>query len=126
MQKALKSIAGSSLNEKLESIWKDLQSDVDHIMDREKSKTSAATAAQMIGLKQVIEKKEGLFRMHMMGKRVNFAARTVITPDPNIHIEEIGIPDVFAKVLTFPTQVTPWNVQYLRKLVMNGPHVHPG
>jgi DNA-directed RNA polymerase I subunit RPA1 len=59
----------------------------------------------------VIEKKEGLFRMHMMGKRVNYAARSVITPDPNIDVEEIGIPEIFAKKLTFPTPVTAWNVQ---------------
>jgi DNA-directed RNA polymerase I subunit RPA1 len=124
--KALKGITGKSINEKIETIWKDLQADVDHVMDREKSKISSAAASQMLGLKQVIEKKEGLFRMHMMGKRVNYAARTVITPDPTIHIEEIGIPDVFAKVLTFPTQVTSWNVQHLRQLVLNGPNVHPG
>ena len=59
----------------------------------------------------MIEKKEGLFRMHMMGKRVNFAARSVITPDPNIDVEEIGVPEIFAKKLTFPTPVTAWNVQ---------------
>lgn len=47
--------------------------------------------------------------MHMMGKRVNFSARTVITPDPNLKMEEIGIPDVFAKKLTFPTPVTTYN-----------------
>ena len=47
--------------------------------------------------------------MHMMGKRVNFSARTVITPDPNLRMEEIGIPDVFAKKLTFPTPVTTYN-----------------
>ena len=48
--------------------------------------------------------------MHMMGKRVNYAARTVITPDPNLKIEEVGFPDVFAKKLTYPTPVTAWNV----------------
>lgn len=48
--------------------------------------------------------------MHMMGKRVNYAARSVITPDPNLDVEEVGIPDVFAKKLTFPTPVTSWNV----------------
>lgn len=57
-----------------------------------------------------MEKKEGLFRMHMMGKRVNYAARSVITPDPNLDVEEVGIPEVFAKKLTFPTPVTSWNV----------------
>ncbi len=48
--------------------------------------------------------------MHMMGKRVNFAARSVITPDPNLDVEEVGVPDCFAKKLTYPTPVTSWNV----------------
>ena len=64
--------------------------------------------------------------MHMMGKRVNFAARTVITPDPNINIDEVGLPEVFAKSLTYREPVTPWNVDMLRQMVMNGPDVHPG
>lgn len=64
--------------------------------------------------------------MHMMGKRVNYAARSVITPDPNLNIDEIGIPEIFAKTLTYSVPVTPWNVVELRKMVMNGPNVHPG
>jgi len=75
---------------------------------------------------KVVEKKEGLFRMHMMGKRVNFAARSVITPDPNLNVDEIGIPETFAMKLTFPTPVTSWNVEHLRKMVLNGPYVYPG
>ncbi|XP_060534610.1 DNA-directed RNA polymerase I subunit RPA1 isoform X2 [Cylas formicarius] len=62
----------------------------------------------------------------MMGKRVNFAARSVITPDPNLDIGEVGIPEVFAKKLTYPVPVTPWNVEYLRTLISNGPDVYPG
>ena len=62
----------------------------------------------------------------MMGKRVNYAARSVISPDPYINTNEIGIPDVFAKKLTYPQPVTPWNVQELRQAVINGPMVHPG
>jgi DNA-directed RNA polymerase beta' subunit len=49
-----------------------------------------------VGIRQVLEKKEGLFRMNMMGKRVNFACRSVISPDPYIGTHEIGIPMVFA------------------------------
>lgn len=64
--------------------------------------------------------------MHMMGKRVNYAARSVITPDPNLNIDEIGIPETFAKHLTYPVPVTSWNVQEMRKLIQNGPNVHPG
>ena len=45
---------------------------------------------------QILEKKEGLFRKHMMGKRVDFAARSVISPDPYINMDEIGIPMVLS------------------------------
>lgn len=62
----------------------------------------------------------------MMGKRVNFAARSVITPDPNLNVDEIGVPETFAKRLTYPVPVTSWNVQALRKMIENGPDVHPG
>ncbi|KAK4047541.1 hypothetical protein OIV83_005328 [Microbotryomycetes sp. JL201] len=78
------------------------------------------------GVKQMLEKKEGLFRQNMMGKRVNYAARSVISPDVNIETNEIGVPPVFARKLTFPEPVTAHNVQLLRQLVINGPHVHPG
>jgi hypothetical protein len=57
------------------------------------------------GVRQQLEKKEGLFRKNMMGKRVNFAARSVISPDPYISAGEIGVPPYFAKRLSFPEQV---------------------
>ncbi|EXJ86793.1 DNA-directed RNA polymerase I subunit RPA1 [Capronia epimyces CBS 606.96] len=78
------------------------------------------------GIKQVLEKKEGLFRMHMMGKRVNFAARSVISPDPNIETNEIGVPLVFAKKLTYPEPVTSHNFEELSKAVINGMDKYPG
>ena len=40
----------------------------------------------------MLERKEGLFRKHMMGKRVDYAARSVISPDPYINMDEIGVP----------------------------------
>ena len=46
------------------------------------------------GIRQALEKKQGLFRMNMMGKRVNYAARSVISPDPYIRTSEIGVPPV--------------------------------
>lgn len=75
---------------------------------------------------QIIEKKEGIIRMHMMGKRVNYAARSVITPDPCLNIDEIGLPEEFAKCLTYPVPVTGWNVAELQNMVLNGPNKHPG
>jgi len=53
--------------------------------------------------------------MNMMGKRVNFACRSVISPDPYIHTGEIGIPVRFARTLTYPEPVTAWNVHVLRQ-----------
>ncbi|KAK0190723.1 hypothetical protein F5146DRAFT_1045469 [Armillaria mellea] len=78
------------------------------------------------GVKQGLEKKEGLFRKHMMGKRVNYAARSVISPDVNIEPNEIGIPPVFATKLTFPEPVTAMNVVEMRQRVIAGPREHPG
>lgn len=122
MQNAFVGAKGSSPYEKLYNAWQSLQTSVNVLLDVSMSRE----AQNSTGLKQVLEKKEGLIRKHMMGKRVNYAARTVITPDPNINVEEIGIPDIFARKLSYPVPVTPWNVAELRKMVMNGPDVHPG
>ena len=78
------------------------------------------------GIKQTLEKKEGLFRTNMMGKRVNFAARSVISPDPNIETNEIGVPLVFAMKLTYTEPVTSHNFIMLKKAVINGPFQYPG
>ena len=61
------------------------------------------------GIKQLLEKKDGLFRMKMMGKRVNYAARSVISPDPNLNTNEVGVPLFMAKKLTFPDTVNDVN-----------------
>ena len=119
-----KAARGESAQEKIYYKWEDLQIAVDMTLD--KTMSGKQTVNEGLGLKQLIEKKEGLIRMHMMGKRVNFAARTVITPDPNINIDQIGIPEAFALKLTYPVPVTPWNVVQLRKMVQNGPDIHPG
>jgi DNA-directed RNA polymerase I subunit RPA1 len=77
-------------------------------------------------LRQLLERKEGMFRMKMMGKRVNFGARSVISPDPYITTDQIGVPLFMAKRLTFPESVSEINVERLRKCVINGAKVHPG
>ncbi|RLU27161.1 hypothetical protein DMN91_000960 [Ooceraea biroi] len=117
-------IRGQTAVEKLHNAWQTLQTNVDHLMDCDMNKTAESVNSQ--GLRQILEKKDGIIRMHMMGKRVNFAARSVITPDPELNIDEIGIPEDFALKLTYPTTVTPWNVVELRQLVLNGPDVYPG
>jgi DNA-directed RNA polymerase I subunit RPA1 len=65
----------------------------------------------------LLEKKEGLFRMKMMGKRVNYAARSVISPDPNLDTNEVGVPLFMAKRLTFPENVNETNYKLLSQLV---------
>lgn len=77
-------------------------------------------------IKNVLERKEGLFRQNLMGKRVNYAGRSVIIPDPNLEPREVGIPLVFAKKLSFKENVTPYNISYLKKLIINGVHNYPG
>ena len=66
------------------------------------------------GIKQLLEKKEGLFRMKMMGKRVNYAARSVISPDPMLDTNEVGVPLFMAMKLTFPENVNEINHKSLR------------
>ncbi|XP_056410396.1 DNA-directed RNA polymerase I subunit RPA1 isoform X2 [Hyla sarda] len=114
---------GDSLTDKLYNAWVRLQSHVNMVFDSEMDKV---TSEKYPGIRQLLEKKEGLFRKHMMGKRVDYAARSVICPDMYINTNEIGIPMVFATKLTYPQPVTAWNVQELRQAVINGPNVHPG
>lgn len=75
---------------------------------------------------QVLERKAGTMRMHMMGKRVNCAARSVISPDPYLDTHEIGLSKTFAKRLQFPEYVNEKNVVELQQMVINGPSVYPG
>ncbi|KAK2197455.1 bifunctional RNA polymerase Rpb1 [Babesia duncani] len=70
--------------------------------------------------------KEGRLRGNLMGKRVDFSARTVITGDPNLPIDTIGVPRSVAMTLTFSETVTPLNYESLRKKVETGPHEWPG
>ena len=70
--------------------------------------------------------KKGRIRDNLMGKRTNFSARTVITPDPTLKINELGIPVAIAKNMTFPEIVTPENIYFLKKLVKNGRKNYPG
>lgn len=70
--------------------------------------------------------KEGRLRGNLMGKRVDFSARTVITGDPNLSLDEVGVPRSIARTLTYPETVTPYNIGKLHQLVQNGPNEHPG
>ena len=79
-----------------------------------------------VGLRNLLDKKEGLFRMNMMGKRINFAGRSVIAPDPFIKPSELGVPMNFAKKLSFPEHINAHNVTGLIDNVKNGALRYPG
>ena len=77
-------------------------------------------------LKQRLKGKEGRLRGNLMGKRVDFSARTVITADPNLSIDQVGVPRSIALRLTVPVTVTPFNIREMRELVARGPYEWPG
>ena len=73
-----------------------------------------------------IKGKTGRIRNNLMGKRVDFSARTVITSDPYVDIDQVGVPKRIAMELTIPEEVTPNNIKYLTELVKNGRNIYPG
>ena len=90
-----------------------------------------AAVAQRSGraLKSIKERlvgKTGRVRGNLMGKRVDYSARSVITPDANLKIAELGVPVAIAMNITFPTCVNKRNHNFLMKLVLNGPKIYPG
>ncbi|XP_071250702.1 DNA-directed RNA polymerase III subunit RPC1 isoform X1 [Salvelinus alpinus] len=78
------------------------------------------------GFVQRLKGKQGRFRGNLSGKRVDFSGRTVISPDPNLRIDEVAVPVHVAKILTYPEKVNKANLEMLRKLVRSGPEDHPG
>lgn len=104
--------------------WQRLQTLCNRLYDTDMDKLNPNSNAS--GVRQVIEKKEGLFRKHMMGKRVNFSARSVISPDPYISANEVGIPVIFALRLTYPETVFHHNLKKMQAAILNGPDTHPG
>ncbi len=90
-----------------------------------------ASVAQRSGrplksMKERLVGKGGRVRGNLMGKRVDFSARSVITPDPNISIKQLGVPVKIAKNITKPISVNDNNINFLQHLIQNGPDVYPG
>jgi DNA-directed RNA polymerase III subunit RPC1 len=83
-------------------------------------------AKPMRGLCQRLKGKQGRFRGNLSGKRVDFSARTVISPDPNLAVDQVGVPKRIATLMTYPERVNRYNIERMRERVRNGPDVHPG
>jgi len=87
---------------------------------------NAGVSKAMRGFCQRLKGKQGRFRGNLSGKRVDFSGRTVISPDPNLGIDQVAVPELVAKNLTYPERVHRDNIAKLRECVRRGPNVHPG
>lgn len=86
----------------------------------------ASTAKPLRGISQRLKGKTGRFRGNLSGKRVDFSGRTVISPDPNLRVDQVGIPLRVARTLTYPERVTKHNRKRLAAAVIRGPDTYPG
>ncbi|MFB6283217.1 MAG: DNA-directed RNA polymerase subunit A' [Halobacteria archaeon] len=113
----------------IEDLWELLQYHVTTFIDNEISGTPPAhhrSGRPLKTLSQRLKGKEGRFRGSLSGKRVNFSSRTVISPDPTLSVNEIGVPDSIAKEMTQKITVTRNNIEELTEYVARGPEDHPG
>jgi DNA-directed RNA polymerase subunit B len=108
----------------IEDLWELLQYHVATLMNNSLSGIPAARHRSGRPLKTLADRlksKEGRFRHNLTGKRVNFSARTVVSPDPCISINEVGVPLEIAKELTVPTIVTEKNIDHIKELIETSP-----
>ncbi|NYZ77780.1 DNA-directed RNA polymerase subunit A' [Candidatus Micrarchaeota archaeon] len=108
----------------IEDLWELLQYHVSTFFDNETAGIPPArhrSGRQLKTLFQRLKGKEGRFRYNLSGKRVNFSARTVISPDPTLGINELGVPESIAQELSIPVSVTEWNIENLKKLIRENP-----
>ncbi|MCX8165637.1 MAG: DNA-directed RNA polymerase subunit A' [Acidilobaceae archaeon] len=126
----LKSLLSASAPEgMIEDTWLTLQHVVSSYIDNELPNTYQLSHRRRRPLKTLAQRlkgKEGRFRGNLSGKRVNFSARTVISPDPYISVNEVGVPIDVAMTLTVQMTVTEYNIEEARKYVANGPYKWPG
>ncbi|MEM3020553.1 MAG: DNA-directed RNA polymerase subunit A' [Candidatus Micrarchaeaceae archaeon] len=106
----------------IDDLWELLQYQVTTYFNNETPGVPVARHRSTRPLKTLAQRlkgKEGRLRYNLSGKRVNFSARTVITPDNYISMDELGVPQKMAEVLTVPFYVTKWNIEYAKKLLSN-------
>jgi DNA-directed RNA polymerase II subunit RPB1 len=125
-----KAMMGSDLTSYNQDIYTLLQYHVITYFDNESvslpKSEFKASGKPTKSISERIKGKAGRVRSNLMGKRVDFSARSVITSDPYIGIDEVGIPKRVAMDLTIPEEVTPHNIKHLSKLVKNGREKYPG
>ncbi|MEK6947032.1 MAG: DNA-directed RNA polymerase subunit A' [Nanoarchaeota archaeon] len=113
----------------VEDLWDLLQYHVTTFFDNNIAQLPPARHRSGQPLKTLTERiksKEGRIRHNLAGKRTNFSARTVISPDPMLELYEVGVPSIIATKLTVPERANEWNMQYLKQFVEKGPDKYPG
>ena len=108
----------------VEDLWDLLQYHITTFLDNDVAQLPPARHRSGQPLKTISERirsKEGRIRSNLVGKRTNFSARTVISPDPMLELNEVGVPEIMALNLTVPERVTEWNAEYLKKFVKKRP-----
>ncbi len=103
----------------IDDLWELLQYHVTAYFNNEASGIPPARHRSGRALKTLAQRlkgKEGRFRYNLSGKRVNYSARTVISVDPYLDINEVGVPQEIAEKLTVPFYVTQWNLQFAKEL----------
>jgi len=108
----------------IEDLWDLLQYHVTTYFDNQTPGTPPARHRSGRSLKTLVQRlkgKEGRFRSNLSGKRVNFSARTVISPEPFLSINQVGVPVKAARELTVTETVTEHNIEKMKALVANGP-----
>ena len=107
----------------VEDLWELLQYHITTYFDNQTSGIPPARHRSGRPLKTLVQRlkgKEGRFRSNLSGKRVNFSARTVISPDPGLSINEVGVPTEAARELTIPVFATKANLSILKEIVKRG------
>lgn len=115
--------------EQVDIMWQLLQYEVATYVDNNIPGIPPSQQRTGRPIRSVVERlksKEGRFRGNLTGKRVDHSARSVITCDPNISIQELGVPRKIAMNLTFPEVYNKYNAEALRRAVDNGADEYPG
>jgi len=113
----------------IEDLWDLLQYHITTFFDNNIAQIPPARHRSGQPLKTITERissKEGRIRHNLAGKRTNFSARTAISPDPMLEINEVGVPEAIAMNLSVPERVTEANMAYLKEFIKRGSKEYPG
>ncbi|KAF2224129.1 putative DNA-directed RNA polymerase III largest subunit [Elsinoe ampelina] len=121
------SIKGGQPVHKIADLWEFLQVQIAMYIDGNLPGLGrdSSFGKPLRGFNQRLKGKQGRFRGNLSGKRVDFSGRTVISPDPNLSVEEVAVPQRVAVNMTYPEKVTRYNIEKLRGRIRNGKK-HPG